>query len=179
MREIKEGKTYYFYDDRAEYSVCKAHVLKILPHPEYEDDRLIVYRWFGKHRRYWFYGVTSIRKQEMAADYVQKVVDEEKEKRKCRKCGQCGYYMAYVRSDGTTDHFGDCASVGMNNECNEGNNHFKDPDEELLQVDSSENACGFFKTKQPRRVKEYIKAHPTLYVQQTYFKPKKVVDNAC
>lgn len=38
---IQEGKTYYFYDDRAVDDVCKAHVLNILPHPEREDDRLI------------------------------------------------------------------------------------------------------------------------------------------
>lgn len=167
MKTIKEGKAYYFYDNRAEYNVCKAHVLKILSHPERENDRLIVYRWYDKHRRYWRFGVTSNWYQRMSADYVKKVVQSEKEKRKCRQCGQCGFYMAYAKSDGTKDHYGDCASIGMNNESNEGNNHFKDPDEELLQIDSTENACGFFKTKQTRRVKEYIKTHQDLYYQGT------------
>ena len=109
----------------------------------------------------------EVRKQ-MAAKYKQDVehwrdmyhTTMQKQRKTCRKCGQCGYYMAYVKTDGTKDHYGDCASIGMNNECNEGNNHFKDPDEMLLQVDEKEDACGFFKAKRTKRVKEYIKAHP-------------------
>lgn len=69
---IKEGKQYYFYDDRAKDDVCKAHVLHILPHPERDDDKLIVYRWYGKHRQYWWYGVTTISQQKLWSDYVQK-----------------------------------------------------------------------------------------------------------
>ena len=160
---IEEGKQYYFYDDRAEKNVCKAHVLHILPHPDRDDDRLIVYRWYGKHRQRWWYGVTTISKQELWADYVQKVIHHRKHKKEFRKCGQCGYYMAYVTTEGTKDHYGDCASIGMNNECNEGNNHFKDLDESLLQVDESKEACGFFKAKRTKRVKEYINAHPDDY----------------
>lgn len=91
--------------------------------------------------------------------------DMKREKKKCNKCGQCGYYMAYVTTKGTKDHYGDCASIGMNNECNEGNNHFKDPDESLLQVDESEEACGFFKANRTKRVRKYIKDHPNDYVQ--------------
>ena len=106
--------------------------------------------------------------------YVQKVIHYRKHKKECRKCGQCGYYMAYVTTEGTKDHYGDCASIGMNNECNECNNHFKDPDESLLQVDGSEDACGFFKAKRTKRVKEYIKAHPEDYYQDTNFKPLPV-----
>ena len=88
-----------------------------------------------------------------------------KPKKKCRKCGQCGYYMPYVETDGEKDSYGDCASIGMNNECFEGNNHFKDHDEELLQVEENEDACGFFKKNRTKRVKEYIKAHPDDYYQ--------------
>ncbi len=102
------------------------------------------------------------------------VYAHRKKRRQCRKCGHCGYYMAYAKSDGTKDHYGDCASIGMNNECNEGRNHFKNPDEELLQVDSTEDACGFFKANRTRRTKEYIKAHPDNYYQDTHFKPKSV-----
>jgi len=171
---IEEGKQYYFYDDSAEDYVCKAHVLHILPHPERDDDRLIVYRWFGKHRRHWWYGVTTVSQQELWADFVQKVIHRRKHKKECRKCGQCGYYMAYVTTKGTKDHNGDCASIGMNNECYEGNNHFKDPDEMLLQVDEKEGPCGFFKAKRTKRVKEYIKAHPEDYYQDTNFKPLPV-----
>ena len=175
MKDIKQGRTYYLYDDRAEEGVCKAHVLHVLPHPERgEDDRLIVYCWYGKHRQHWWYGVTTMSQQELWADYVRKVISPRKERKQCRKCGQCGYYMVYAKSDGTKDHYGDCASIGMNNECNEGRNHFKDPDEELLQVDSTEDACGFFKENRTRRTKEYIKAHPDNYYQDTHFKPKPV-----
>jgi len=99
------------------------------------------------------------------ANTIYSVMIRKKEKKKCNKCGQCGYYMAYAKSDGTKDHYGDCASIGMNNECNEGNNHFKDPDESLLQVDEKEDACGFFKANRTKRVREYIKDHPNDYVQ--------------
>lgn len=172
---IKQGKAYYFYDDRAENDVCKAHVLHILPHPERrDDDQLIVYRWYGKHRQHWWYGVTTMSHQELYADYVQKVINHNKKQKWRRECGQCGYYMAYRKSDGTKSNYGDCASIGMNNECNEGNNHFKDPDEDLLQVESNDDSCGFFKARQTRRTKEYIKAHPDIYYQDTCFKPKPV-----
>ena len=72
--EFKEGKTYYLYDERAEHDVCKAHILHVLPHPEYPNDRLIVYRWFGKHKRWWWYGVTSVSHQDELAEHVTKMV---------------------------------------------------------------------------------------------------------
>ena len=75
------------------------------------------------------------------------------------KCGECGYYMPYNEQWDT----GDCASIGMNNECNEGINHFKAPDEPLLQVDENEDACGFFKPNRTPRVRKYIKEHKDLY----------------
>lgn len=77
-----------------------------------------------------------------------------------KTCGECGYYMLYVKTDGDKDSYGDCASIGMNNECFEGNNHFKDPDEELLQVEGKEKACGYFKVNRPVRVRKYIKDNP-------------------
>lgn len=172
---IQEGKTYYFYDDRAVDDVCKAHVLNILPHPEREDDRLIVYRWYGKTWRHWWYGVTTISQQEMYANYCKDIVTHNKEKRKeCRKCGKCGYFMRYVRHDGTPDHDGDCACIEMNKECNEGHNPFEDDNYSLVQVDENEDACGLFKKNRTRRVKDYIKKHPQFYVQTTNFVPKPV-----
>lgn len=148
--------------------VCLAHVLKVLPHPEREDDRLVIYRWYGKHKRHWWYGVTSISQQDLWAGYCAKVVchaakDRHKE---CRKCGQCGYYMPYVRSDGTPDHYGDCCNITMNIECNDGVNPFKYGSATILQVDETEEACALFRTNRTRRVKEYIKAHSTFYVQK-------------
>lgn len=172
---IEEGKTYYFYDERAVDGVCKAHVLHVLPHPEREDDRLVVYRWYGKHRRHWWYGVTTVSQQDLWADYCKNVLNDNKERRKeCRKCGHCGYFMRYVNTDGTPDHKGDCASIGMNKECNDGANPFNDENVSLLQVDESEDACGFFKKNRTRRVKDYIKKHPDFYVQPTNFLPKPV-----
>lgn len=84
---------------------------------------------------------------------------------KRKTCGECGYFMRYVDTNGKADHYGDCGSIGMNNECYEGNNHFKDPDESLLQVDEKEDACGFFKANRTKRVRKYIKDHPNDYVQ--------------
>lgn len=173
--DIQEGKTYYFYDERAANDVCKAHVLSVLPHPEREDDRLIVYRWYGKHKQRWWYGVTSISQQELWADYCQKVVSHEKEHRKeCKKCGHCGYFMRYVRRDGTPDHDGDCGSVAMNKECYEGVNPFTSDSTPILQVDETEDACGLFRTSPTSFVKKYIKSHPGLYVQSSGFKPEPV-----
>lgn len=173
--DIQEGKTYYLYDDRAVNDVCKAHVLKVLPHPEREDDRLVVYRWYGKHKQQWWYGVTSISQQELWADYCAKVVCHAKERRKeCKKCGQCGYFMRYVRTDGTPDSCGDCGSVAMNKECNNGKNPFYRDDMYLLQVDEKEEACGLFRTNPTRFVKKYISEHPRFYVQSPGFKPKPV-----
>ena len=80
--DIQEGKMYYFYDDRATDDVCKAHVLKVLPHPERKDDRLVVYRWYGKHKQHWWYGVTSISQQDLWAEYCAKVIAHRKERRK-------------------------------------------------------------------------------------------------
>jgi hypothetical protein len=82
---IQEGKSYYFYDDRAVDNVCKAHVLHVLPHPEREEDRLIVYRWYGRHKQRWWYGVTTISQQEIWADYCKDAVMIAKERAKKRK----------------------------------------------------------------------------------------------
>lgn len=82
---IQEGKTYYFYDFRAADCVCKAHVLHILPHPEKEEDRLIVYRWYGKHKQRWWYGVTTLSQQQMWADYYTDAVKIARERRRKRK----------------------------------------------------------------------------------------------
>lgn len=73
--DITVGKKYYFYDERAKHSVCTAHVLHILPHPEREDDRLIVYRWYGKYKKRWWYGVTDGRTQVRWKDYCQDVAE--------------------------------------------------------------------------------------------------------
>lgn len=83
--KIQEGKTYYFYDDRAVDNVCKAHVFHILPHPENEEDRLIVYRWYGKHKRYWWYGITTLSEQQLWADYCKNAVKTARERRWKRK----------------------------------------------------------------------------------------------
>lgn len=110
--DIKLGKTYYFYDNRAEDGVCKAHILHVLPHPERENDQLIVYRWYGKHSQRWWYGITTISQQELWTDYVHKVIKHRKQKRQYRKCGEGGYFMRHVRTDDTPDDSGDCGSIG-------------------------------------------------------------------
>lgn len=84
IRHFKEGQKRYIYDDRASDNVCKAHILKVLPHPEDPDDHLIVYRWYGKHKRYWWYGVTETWMQRLWADYVKKVIDKRREKKESK-----------------------------------------------------------------------------------------------
>lgn len=82
-------------------------------------------------------------------------------------CGRCGYFMRYTNhSDGSIDKLGDCASIGMNKECYEGKNPFICKYTPILQVEENENACGFFKEKPTKRVKEYIKKHPEYYLQK-------------
>lgn len=72
----------YLYDNRSTDDVVKAHIIAYLPHPESPNDRLIVYRWFGTHRRYWWYGVTSEKQQDhIWKDYVQ-VLEHRKAERK-------------------------------------------------------------------------------------------------
>lgn len=74
--DITVGKKYYFYDERAKHCVCTAHVLHILPHPERENDRLIIYRWYGKYKKRWWYGVTDGRTQMCWKDYCQDVAEQ-------------------------------------------------------------------------------------------------------
>ena len=82
LKPFKVGQKRYLYDDRAEDDVCLAHILHVLPHPEDAGEQLIVYRWFGKHKRHWWYGVTETWKQDLWEAYCQDVVNHKKEKRK-------------------------------------------------------------------------------------------------
>lgn len=82
---FKEGQKRYIYDDRATDNVCLAHILHLLPHPENNDEQLIVYRWYGKHRRHWWYGITETWKQDLWAEYIAKVVELKKIKKKKKK----------------------------------------------------------------------------------------------
>ncbi len=54
-----------------------------------------------------------------------------------KKCGECGYFMRY-----NDENYGDCGSITMNKECNEGINPFREDYVSLLQVDSDDDACG-------------------------------------
>ena len=73
-RNIEIEKTYYLYDTRAQFDVCKAHILAVLPHPTDSDDRVIVYRWWGRRHRCWLYGATELSEQQIFEEYVQKNV---------------------------------------------------------------------------------------------------------
>ena len=77
-RPFKEGQKRYIHDEDAVDGVCFAHILKVLPHPADEDERLIVYRWYGKKTHRWFYGVTETWKQDIWADYCKEVVENRK-----------------------------------------------------------------------------------------------------
>lgn len=88
-----------------------------------------------------------------------------KGKEKCNTCGCCGHFMRYVNTDGTPDNVGDCGSIQMNKECNDGVNPFKDDNFSLLQVEEREKACKLFRTTRTPRVRKYIKENPNFYVQ--------------
>lgn len=53
--------------------------------PEREEDRLIVYRWYGRHKQRWWYGVTTISQQDIWADYCKDAVRIAKERARKRK----------------------------------------------------------------------------------------------
>jgi hypothetical protein len=103
--------------------------------------------------------------QGVCPEYFEKPKEKEPEVCDKHKCGQCGYFMRYVKHDGTPDHDGDCASIGMNKECYEGKNPFTSECTPILQVDEREDACGFFRSTRTKRVLAYIKEHKRYYVQ--------------
>lgn len=71
---IEPGQKCWLYDDRARWDVCYATILHVLPHPEDPNDRLIVYRWYGEIKQWWWYGVTSASYQELYLDLTVKKV---------------------------------------------------------------------------------------------------------
>lgn len=73
---IETGKTCYLYDERALRDVCKAYILAILPHPTDSDDNVIVYRWWGRRARGWFYGATELSTQKIFEKYVNTIVNK-------------------------------------------------------------------------------------------------------
>lgn len=84
------------------------------------------------------------------------------------KCGECGYFMRYVGCSGEPEQDGDCGSITMNKECNEGVNPFRlyeDNCVSILQVDEKEDACALFKENRTKRVREYIKKNSEYYFQ--------------
>ncbi len=73
---IQAGKKCYLYNSKAKFDVCTAHILHVMPHPERKDDILIVYRWYGKHKQWWHYDVTSGQEQDIEQEYVQRNVEK-------------------------------------------------------------------------------------------------------
>jgi hypothetical protein len=76
IRGIKAGQKCWLLEDRAVWNVCNAEILHVLPHPEDPEDKLIVYRWFGTNKKWWWYGITSASYQEENLDYIKKVVNK-------------------------------------------------------------------------------------------------------
>lgn len=91
-------------------------------------------------------------------------------KKKCKNCGMCGYFMRYKSVDGQKEKLGDCASLGMNKECNENTvdpflSWARDAGYTILQVSESEDACGFFRKGRTQRVRRLIKQYSNDYEQ--------------
>ncbi len=80
------------------------------------------------------------------------------------KCGKCGYFMQYSKCDGSPDHLGDCGSITMNIECNDGVNPFREKDIPLLQIDENDTACDLFRNTRTRRIAKYIREHQDYYI---------------
>lgn len=81
-------------------------------------------------------------------------------KKDCNLCGMCGHFMHYAGLNNTD---GDCASIQMNKECNDGINPFNNEYGEILQVDGYEKACIHFRKTRTPRVRKYIKENPKYY----------------
>ena len=81
-------------------------------------------------------------------------------KKNCRYCGECGHFMHYK---GINEDDGDCASIKMNKECNDGKNPFNEEYGVLLQVGAYESACLLFRKTRTPRVRKYINEHSDLY----------------
>lgn len=75
-REMKPGDKCWIFDDRANNDICEAEILHVLPHPEDPEERLIVYRWFGTNKKWWWYGVTDIDYQELNHELIKRKVEK-------------------------------------------------------------------------------------------------------
>jgi hypothetical protein len=89
---------------------------------------------------------------------------------KKKSCGNCGYFMRYLAYGGQIETYGDCASLGMNKECNENKvDPFlpwaRDAGYMILQVDANDRACGFHRKGRTPRVRRIIKENPDDYEQ--------------
>ena len=82
------------------------------------------------------------------------------------KCGQCGYFMRYKNCQGLPEDIGNCGSISMNKECNEGKNPLNEYGGIILEVDINDESCGYFKNKPTKRIKDYIKQHSNLYINK-------------
>lgn len=85
MKPFKIGTKRYIYDPRAQDDVCLAHILAVMPHPDNDEDQIIVYRFWGKHRKYYFYGAKQASLLGLWNGYVNDVVQYRKKKRKEKK----------------------------------------------------------------------------------------------
>ena len=83
--EYKVGKKYHLYNNDACFDFCLAEIVAVMIHPEDETDKLIVYRWFGTHKRWWHYSITTASQQERMKDFVTKMMERKRNIRKNRK----------------------------------------------------------------------------------------------
>ena len=87
---------------------------------------------------------------------------------KKKHCGKCGYFLRYKSTNDMNEQSGDCANLQMNKECNENTiDPFlpwaRDEGYLILQVEETEDACGFFRKGRTPRVRRLRKEYSSDY----------------
>ena len=84
MKPFKVGTKRYIYDDKAPNNegVCLAHILAVIPHPDYpKTSSIIVYRFWSRYKHAYVYGAKPLGNLAVWDCYVKKVLSNRKQKK--------------------------------------------------------------------------------------------------
>lgn len=70
--DIKPGKSYHIYDSQNASRVVKAHVMHIVDGC-YQDEQLIIYRFYGKYKRWWHQCLLTKERFIEAIEFAQRI----------------------------------------------------------------------------------------------------------
>ena len=88
MKPFKAGTKRHIYDNRIPNNegVCLAHILAVIPHPDYpEISSIIVYRFWNKYEHQYFYGAKPLGNFAVWDSYVKKVLSDRRQKNAKKK----------------------------------------------------------------------------------------------